>query len=363
MSKVSLYLLFLTPAMLMAGCTAGDDANGGSSVDETIHFQTTADAIQTRALTQLINGTDDWLTDGRQFTVCAFSTRDDLGESLLIGSVDGTSVTGIPVTYHQATNSWTTNERYFWPQLSHTVHFYATYPPQPYIKAAEGVTSEYTVQTNNHQEDLLYTYLATNRDEAGKRWGYAAPLAFHHALAQVCFKATTSVSGWQLTVKDITLHNIHNKGHLIFPTAAWQPTDATPTSQSVTFPVTNNQTDAQILLPQHRTAWSPEFYTVAQNDALADTTAIGTYITFKAAIYNTSTSSQELTETDVYCPIAPSWHAGKLYSYTLNFKRPGSGNSAFKADGTSIWPVVTVTVNVTGIENWGTGSSGTTHVK
>lgn len=383
-TKQWLSVLFILTVPMLWSCSADETLQKGGNVlkgDSTIYFSVSTDCLDDVATrnvstrSEAFNSTEDFATDGRQFSVCAYRYREDIGEVLMIGSVDGNTITGATVTCDDDEN-WTTDEQYYWPQISHTVLFHAAYPVTTFIKTATDVTFPFDASTDDLGDPMM-AYLAMSRSEASE-YNYAAPLSFRHALSQLSFKAVTSVTGWTLTVRSITVHNLYNKGTIGIKTGGMKPTNLCLTTDlvtnpSVTFTVTDNQTDTKNVLPQSRKAWSPEFYTIEENNELTDTASVGTYIAIECALYDSSISGYKLgTGTDidhiteyktVYCPVDPVWCPNTRFSYTLDFKPPGYGTSAYNDDGSPIYDVASVSLTATAITDWSNGGSNTVHVK
>ena len=367
--------------LLLWGCSADEtiQTNGGALTnDSTIRFAVTTDAVSdvvTRGET--FDTTEDFETEGRQFTVSAYDYRDDIGEQLMIGTKEGQTINGATVTFDGS--GWTTADHYYWPPMSHTVHFYAAYPVAPLTKTANDVAVLVDADT---EDDPMTAYLDMGRT-AARDYNYAAPLHFRHALTKLNVKAETSVSGWKLTVNKVSIHNLHTKGIVgihhstVSPTAmSMAGTEGTPGTAFRTFTVTDNQSDDQIVLPQQHEAWHPEFYSIADNNRLADTASIGTYLAIECALWDDKYKSGaggyrigEGTKENItaygtiYCPVAPAWMPNTRYQYILNFKEPGYGTSAFKDTGEPIYDVAHVTLTANQIENWSDGGSKEIHVK
>ncbi len=377
-----LSILSVLAAPILWGCSADEtiEAHGPGAVksDSTIHFAVSTDAvseISTRGET--FGSTEEFATEGRAFGVCAYDYRDDTGEVLMIGSAAGTALTGATVTCDGT--DWTTDGHYYWPQTSHTVHFYAAYPVATFTRTANDVTVPLDA-SGDDLGDPLTAYLDMGRREAAD-YNYAAPLNFGHALSQISFKATTSVSGWTLTVNTITIHNLYDKGDIAIRSRMVAPnslclSESTTGNPSRTFTVSGNQTDALAVLPQKRAAWTPEFYTISENNLLADTAAVGTYLAIECALWDsnmtggggyklgTGTDASTITTyKTIYCPVAPAWQPNMRYNYTLDFKAPGYGTSAFNDDSTPIYEVASVSLTATAITGWSDGGTSTVHAK
>ncbi len=384
-TRTHFYLLFALVASICWGCSADetiDAPKGGLRNDSTIHFAVTTETVEEEASTraELFNSTEAFATEGRKFSVCAYDYREDIGEQLMIGSQTGTTVTGVDVTCHVSddngvtSTNWTTGDHYYWPQISHTVRFYAVYPQTTFSKTSSDVTFDFDASEerldNDDIGDPLMAYLAMGRTEA-RDYDYAAPLHFRHALSKISFTATTSEPGWTLTVNSITVHNLYDKGHIGIRNGTMAPSSLATSAR--TFTMTNNQAEAQVVLPQKRAAWQPGFYFISQNDAFAttDTLATGTYLAIECAIWNgsayklgTGTGADNITTYQtIYCPVAPDWQPNTHYRYILNFRAPGYGNAAYNEEGGPIYDVASVALTATVIADWSNGESSEVHVK
>lgn len=383
-TKQLLSVLFVLTASILSSCSADETVKKNGNAfrgDSTIYFSVSTeviDDVSTRNVStrsEMFSNTSDFATDGRQFSVCAYRYREDVGEVLMIGSVDNNSITGANVTCDSEEN-WVTDEQYYWPQISHTVLFYAAYPVTTFTKTSTDVTFPFDASAADPGDPMM-AYLAMSRSEASA-YDYAAPLSFRHALSQLNFRGITSVSGWTLIVKSISIYNLYDVGNIGIRTGEVKPTNLCLAADlisnpSKTFTVSNNQSDTKSVLPQSRRAWSPEFYTIEQNNQLVDTASVGTYIAIECALYDSSISGFKLgTGTDinnitgyktVYCPVDPVWCPNTRYSYTLDFKSPGYGTSAYNDDGSPIYDVASVSLTATAITGWSDGGSSSVHVK
>lgn len=209
------------------------------------------------------------------------------GETISPYKTDGTAATGeANVSY------WAPSHDYYWPKdASSYVNFVAWYDKKGTAPTTATETSlswaNYTVLTT---DNLLYAdeawHYKQNTTNAAQYTGDAVtsgvPMLFHHALAQLCIKASvtqatdgkTPAHTWDVTLSDISLAGVYNHGTLTLTnsdpandepavtgatTKAWSGSWATtgdPTSVAmadVTTPLTTTAVDVltmQNVLPQ-----------------------------------------------------------------------------------------------------------------
>ena len=202
--------------------------------------------------------------------------------------------------------------------------------------------ADYTISSANKTVDLM---LANND---GSRRSDALPMVFHHALAQIQFRARTNedYSGdVTFTLNSVTLNNIDLSGDLAYANSAFTWSDNAnqvedwayyATSQEVVYAATDAAAalygSANVMIPQPAyvhvdavgTPGDPGY--VAEVEGTTITIGYTMEQTGSAAITGTVTVPAPWTKvkegsTD-YDPAEAiaAWEPGKKYNYTLNFK-------------------------------------------
>ena len=199
------------------------------------------------------------------------------------------------------------------------------------------------------QVDLLYATNKAKKNQDKTKPTLPVPLAFHHALSQIVFKAKNTNENLYVEVSGIKVCNVVNKGTFTYPT----PTDDTyhnfgtwsltgdKVQYGVTFdPVALNgdantlsaavdltsaaadYKKAMLLLPQTTTAWVPKAGEPAE-------TQTGSYLLVDCEVYNVAGDVVDkandvcLYNKEVAIPLKFEWEQGKRYIYTLIFNHAG----------------------------------------
>ena len=214
------------------------------------------------------------------------------GETQNMFGTDGENITpyktdGTAATAEANVSYWAPSHDYYWPKdATSYVNFIAWYDKKGTAPTSATETSlswaNYTVLTS---DNLLYadeawrykentTNAAQYTDDAVTS---GVPMLFHHALAQLCIQAKvkkatdgkTPAHTWAVTLEDITLDGVYNKGTLSLTnseptgtgpatkawTGSWSPVAPTTSVEmdDVTTPLTTSFVDVlemQNVLPQ-----------------------------------------------------------------------------------------------------------------
>lgn len=140
-------------------------------------------------------------------------------------------------------NYWAPSHDYYWPKdATSYVNFVAWYDKNdaPTTSTETSlVWSERTIQTSDNilfaDEAWHYKDNTSNGTQyTGDAVNSGVPMLFHHALAQLCIKANVSKASegntsWDVTLSDITLAGVFNKGTLTLSNT--EPSGTTPATQ------------------------------------------------------------------------------------------------------------------------------------
>ena len=238
------YIAIVALAALTACSKVEMDSYGP---DRKITFQAAAYVPQTKANTSLLG-------EFQAFTAKAFlhaegytdETQDffgTAGETITPYQSDGTAATA-----ETNTSYWGPSHDYYWPKSANSyINFIAWYDKNASVHGAPASSSEtslswtgYTVQAD---DNLLYAdeawHYNVNTDNDAQyttptdavRSG--VPMLFHHALAQVAFKAsatnaTSGVYTRSVAIKSFSLSNVYSTGSLVLTNAGSATTAAVP---------------------------------------------------------------------------------------------------------------------------------------
>jgi hypothetical protein len=285
----------------------------------------------------------------------------------------------------------------YWP-ASGKLSFYAVANNSSgtYTQASKTVTHEVKA-TVSEQTDLLYAVTADQEKPTTE--GTSVTLNFRHALSQIAFQAKNLNSHLKVTISEVTLANVQDKGTLTLPTAStttsypnetagstdilgtWSSLsgNASYTISGLSKELTGNSDTAidlsaktnsdgaavddnyMLLIPQSgsdgngTTAWD--------KTEITDKTT-GTYLGLKCKIENyvanetnlvqlwpakSSDSSSDDEQAYVYIPVSFDWTAGHKYVYTFIFG--ASTNGGYDSKGAAVLTPISYTVTVDAFHN------------
>lgn len=301
----------------------------------------------------------------KQFRVYAWNTSDETNPSAepIIGPMASFESSNI-VSYDKSLSVWSTIQKYYWPDETTSLTFYAYYPQDaPFVASTRAIT--YSVTPVDGFTDLLYAKTATSKENSeftGVSNSYSALINFRHAFCRVDFKANITNTDLKVVINSLQICNVNAHGTFNYPSGstntenaetdygAWPAASlSAPTTYTVgiTTPVTLTAADTQLgttnpyllLIPQTLTPWDPSV-TIAANDANATP---GCYLKIGCSI---TISENEYSDNGyVYCPLTPDWQPANNYTYTLSF---GGGYDSVGR------PVIQPIVVTTAIKPWNT---------
>ncbi len=377
MKKTQKIILTVVALIGAAGCSSLEDANkyNVDYTDNRIGVKAVVDGkfLNTRA-TEMT--TAEINANGKTFMVWGYLDKDaeeGTPGALYMGHTDTEGVvmqkTGSGWEYQSA------EDVTYWPEGNTDLNFQAV---MPYDYGTLHNNTEEKIpqlsmtveipEDNSSQHDLMFGHeegvLKTTHD------GTAA-LVFQHALSQIVFNAKKTVSHMDISISEISIHNVRNSakvgytGTLSGSIRDLSVTDYRQTVGSYTVGMTADRVDIPyntvtsltaddgvlMMLPQsgedspepwNTTADTPVPLTEAESQKLS-------YIQVKCKV-NSGTSyiiGSEDTDGTVYIPFKASWEPGYKYTYTLTF---GKGEGSFDAEGKpSLTPV---TFSIDDVEDW-----------
>ncbi len=269
----------------------------------------------------------------------------------------GNYMTNVKYSSNDEGSTWA-NEggTYYWPAEG-TLNFYA------YAPATPGTAGTITLDKDNQkledfspnttaetQTDFIYSTTtgsyADNKDDG-------VSLTFKHALSWIDIKAKNGNKAYTVTISDVKIGNIINKGTFTFPKAGETPSSASwTTSSEATDKTAYTTTMTSTTLASNGSVSNQlggNFMLIPQTLNKQTQASTGTYIAAKVTV--TMQGTQEMVSNDwVYVGIGSSdtnnpssWEMGKHYTYTLDFSK-GLGQ---KEDGTTIFNTNEIAITTT----------------
>ena len=222
-------------------------------------------------------------------------------------------------------NRWSV-QNYSWPSSLNEVSFFA-WNTSSTLYYDSGYYIPHTVDQNaSSQTDLLVATTTVPRNSS------KIQLSFNHACAAVHFtiSKTAKLSGCQVIVKTVKLHNIIDKGYYYIGRA--NPWDYGDSKTYYTIRSTEGEVigtdptplmaanDYMFMIPQSLTAWD-------KSSELKDC-----YFSIECTIKGTIETKQINFDGTAYIPFAPAWEAGTMYTVDIllgTALRDGNGNKIF----------------------------------
>ena len=255
--------------------------------------------------------------------------------------------------------TWKAKTTRYWP--TEALDFVAHVNAGDAFQYNDGVPKVADFIVNNkvaEQTDLMY---AVTTGQTKDNTNGTVALNFRHALAQVCFKATTSQT-MKVVINSVGVGHVANKATLTYPAAT--TTGSGATTKATWGPATGNTfynveleppvtieagTDEAVnitdiesttgkrdfskimaLIPQQQSAWT----TSAAEDY------DGAYFKIDAKLINVAGKNETtLYEGPIVVPVTINWEQGKRYVYTLAFGS-GTGNGGWSDDPQNPKPVL-----------------------
>ena len=136
---------------------------------------------------------------------------------------------GETISFKSASNTWEPSHDYFWPKSTNSyVNFFSWYDTGAGPTSVTNGAMAWTNRTIATGDNIMYADPAwhfqqntTNESQyTGDATTSGVPTIFHHALAQVAFKAyatKTSMDGlcsWTIVLKNVNITNVYNQGSL-----------------------------------------------------------------------------------------------------------------------------------------------------
>ena len=233
--------------------------------------------------------------------------------------------------------TWTTDNKYYWPDYPLEFYAYAPLDLQPSI-SGKSITDFTPKDKVEEQQDVLAAFNTGNKADNGKS---GVNLTFCHQLAQVSVKAVNENAGtYTVEVLGVKLGRVMSKSTMTFPTSAdayatWStPTEAKSYGIKYDTPLTLDATaknlmggdDNWLMLPQTLKEW---------NANAGGTDNGGAYIAVLVRIKDNNTGSYvypkpkdgqtEALYAYSAMPVNTQWEAGHKYEYTLSFFGQNSG--------------------------------------
>lgn len=306
-------------------------------------------------------------------TIVSFNSKAYMKGEGVTGLQDFFGANGETISYQSGTNTWEPSHDYYWPKSANSyVNFFSWYDTGVGPTTVTNGTMAWTNRTIATGDNIMYADPAwhfqqntTNAEQyTGDDITVGVPTLFHHALAQVNFKAYASkieISGlcsWTISLTDINITNVYNQGTLSLTatepaesvknqkgtwdgTPAWTTTGSAaslaPADLSVTAVTSATAQDilaAQSVLPQSLT---------------------NVHLTFNLDITTTYTAGQtnhEIIPIDI--PLASAapdgfgtadWSLNTKYTYTIKIE-PSENKVLFDPAVAEEWVEVTATEKI-----------------
>ena len=289
------------------------------------------------------------------------------------GAQDFFGAAGETISYDSTVPEWHPSHDYYWPKSSDSyVNFFSWYDTGAGPTTVTEGTMVWTNRTIGIGDNIMYADPAwrftDNTSQASQYTGddvtTGVPTLFHHALAQVNFKAyasKTSVSSlcsWTIVVENVAITNVYNQGTLSLAiddpgtahtTTPWKAANKTDDPAWTTTGSTASLTPADLTVTA---TTSGTAQTLLANQSVLPQALTNVHLTFDLNITTTYTagqSNQEIIPIDIpLATAAPSgfgtaaWALNTKYTYTIKID-PSERRVLFDPAVEEEWAEVAVT--------------------
>ncbi len=272
--------------------------------EEPMTYTVGSRSVGTRSAVYTMNNVDNlYLSDNR--------TQDD--------------ISNWPIRRDGNSNRWSV-QNYSWPSSLSEVSFFARNTSSTLYYDSGYYIPHAVDQNASSQTDLLVATTTVPRNSP------RIQLSFNHACAAVDFtiSKTAKLSGCQVIVKTVKLHNIIDKGDYYIGRAnpwAYRTSKTYYTIRSTEGEVIGTDptplmaaNDYMFMIPQSLTAWDKS--SNLQN----------CYFSIECTINGTIETKEIHFDGTAYIPFAPAWEAGTMYTVDILLGtglRDGNGNKIF----------------------------------
>jgi hypothetical protein len=275
-------------------------------------------------------------------SINAFNCQAYMKGEGVVAMQDFFGASGETITYKSGTDTWEPSHDYYWPKSTNSyVNFFSWYDTGAGPTTVTNGTMAWTNRTIGTGDNIMYADPAwhfqqntTNDSQyTGDTITEGVPTIFHHALAQVNFKAyanKTSVEGlctWTIVLKNVAITNVYNQGTLSLTTT--EPAEATKNTVGTwTSPAWTTTGSAASLTPANLTVTatpSTSANTLLANQSVLPQDLSNVHLTFDLDITTTYTAGQtnhEIIPIDI--PLAGStgfntsaWALNHKYTYIV----------------------------------------------
>ena len=162
-------------------------------------------------------------------SITAFNSKAFMKGEGVDGLQDFFGSAGETISYKSGSDTWEPSHDYYWPKSANSyVNFFSWYDTGAGPTTVSNGAMTWTDRTIATGDNIMYADPAWHFQEntnngtqyTGDTVTEGVPTIFHHALAQVVFKAyalKTSIDGlctWTITLKNVKITNIYNQGSL-----------------------------------------------------------------------------------------------------------------------------------------------------
>ncbi|MBP5373927.1 MAG: hypothetical protein J6Y31_03310 [Bacteroidales bacterium] len=312
-------------AAAIAACVACAKSEKASP-DVLIKFQVADYKAQTKA------GEVSLLADTDHFTCKAFLHAEGIATTQDFFGTDGETIT------YNGTNAWEPSHPYYWPKGEQSyINFVSYFDTGAGPTTVTETSLEWAARTIGTGDNIMYAdeawhFKANNNPASYGKDGVTegVPTLFHHALAQIVIKTYATKledtnATWEITIEDIELGDIYNKGTLSL-------TNTDPNTKDVVAWTGSWVTDTSVngnLTPADKTIIATAKASadvILANQSVLPQSLTGVTLDFKVRIVTTykvgGNSNEELITKSVSLPDAAgfntaAWAMNTKYAYYI----------------------------------------------